>query len=526
VHLLNDPLFNFLGTSPATSPHISVASTLHVITVGREELGLCLANAQGHFLGPGRHAICHPRFEFRGLCSAKAEYLCVGSKHRVFLAEGRLGLAWEGGRPLVLEPKEDRTPHCFDSATFAFDRSVPATQQVVMHGSVKVITVRQGFVGVSFRDGALEVMPPGRVVLSSVTHAFSGFLPTGQQTMQLEAVDGMTSDNVGLKFDAAICVQIVDAKKAIMALSTTAESARRANTASSDAGFDSDTIWTAVCAKARLALSIIIGNQRLNRGDGREEEDGAHPPFQPGRGGVPPMALGPSPAEARAHAGADAAKMGDAGDPTPALAPHKPMPSFRTRIHDTCVVVAASSRLPLHLARALTHTLPHSFTSNSFMANFAARMLEDCGVAVVDMSLEDVRITDKTLAEAMARGAVARADLAKATVERQIKMTQSEAEKAAEILRAEGKAAATSVIAVAEANRVKLMDDTFSLLKSPVSQQRETLLAAGEVLRGSNSTLVLAGSPLDAAQMLGGGGGGGGGLSALLARSGAAAVPR
>ena len=155
------------------------------------------------------------------------------------------------------------------------------------------------------------------------------------------------------------------------------------------------------------------------------------------------------------------------------------------------------------------------------MANFAARMLAECGVNVVDMSLEDVRITDKTLAEAMARGAVARADLAKATVERQIKITQSEADKGAEILRAEGKAGATSILAVAEANRVKLMDDTFSLLKSPVSQQRETLLAAGEVLRGSNSTLVLSSSPLEAANMLGGGGGGG--LGAVLGRSGVGA---
>jgi hypothetical protein len=210
---------------PATSPAISVANTLHVITVGREELGLCLANAQGHFLGPGRHAICHPRFEFRGLQSAKSEYLSVGAKHRVFLAEGRLGLAWEGGRPLVLEPKEDRTPHCFDSSTFAFERSVPATQQVIVHGSVKVITVRQGFVGVSFRNGALEVLPPGRCILDSVTHAFSGFLPTGQQTLQLESVDGMTSDNVGLKFDAAICVQVTDAKKAIAMLASSTATA-------------------------------------------------------------------------------------------------------------------------------------------------------------------------------------------------------------------------------------------------------------------------------------------------------------
>lgn len=196
VHLVNDALFSFLGVVPAITPHISVASTLHVITVGADQVGLCLANAKGFFLSPGRHAISHERFEFRGLRSAREEYLSVGSKHRIFLSEGRLGLAWNSGQPLVLEPQLDRKPICIDSPTFSFDRSVAATQLVIMHGSLKVITVRQGFVGVSFKDGVLEVLPPGRAMLTSVTHAFAGFLPTGQQTFQLASVDGMTADNV------------------------------------------------------------------------------------------------------------------------------------------------------------------------------------------------------------------------------------------------------------------------------------------------------------------------------------------
>ena len=136
-----------------------------------------------------------------------------------------------------------------------------------------------------------------------------------------------------------------------------------------EAPFDSDTIWQSVCAKARLALSIIIGNQRLNRGDGREEEDGGHPHFQPGRGGLPHVAFGVAPAEALAQANADAARGGKGGagavadadgDPTPAAKPNTP--SFRTRIHDTCVrcflqrCEGGSSRaLPM-----LTHLPPSS----------------------------------------------------------------------------------------------------------------------------------------------------------------------
>ena len=348
VHLFNDPLFTYLGTEDAASPKISVADTLQVITVGQEQIGLCLANAVGHFLGPGRHGIFHLRFQWVGFKSAREEYITVGSKHRVLISEGRLGLAWDKGKPLVLEPTADNTARCFNSSTFVFERSVSATQQVIVHGSLKVITVRQGFVGVSFRNGALEVLPPGRCILDSVTHAFSGFLPTGQQTLQLESVDGMTSDNVGLKFDAAICVQVTDAKKAIAMLASSTATANIAMKGA-EVAFDSENIWQNIQARARLALSIIIGNQRLNRGDGTESDDhsGSHPPYQPGRGGAP-LSVPHNAAESAASSGYAGSGSGASAPPNrkePDLfgggggdpldpSPPKSAISFRTRIHD------------------------------------------------------------------------------------------------------------------------------------------------------------------------------------------------
>jgi hypothetical protein len=247
VHLLNDPLFSFLGTALMTQPVISVGGTLHVITVPRGMLGLCTADSQGHFLGPGRHVVSHPRFAFLGLRSATDEHLSVGSKHRVLLAAGRLGLAWEAGRPLVLEAGTG--VFTIDSPTFSFERSVNAATQVITHGSTKLVTVRQAFVGVSFKDGHLDVLPPGRSVLESVTHTFSGFLPTGQITLPLEKVQSMTRDNVPLEFDAAITVQIVDPSLAIIALSGTTGAAQQAAKGGDDA-FNSGTIWTACIAKA------------------------------------------------------------------------------------------------------------------------------------------------------------------------------------------------------------------------------------------------------------------------------------
>ena len=40
---------------------------------------------------------------------------------------------------------------------------------------------------------------------------FGGFLPSGQQTLRIPDITCMSSDNIGLKFDAALTIIVVDA---------------------------------------------------------------------------------------------------------------------------------------------------------------------------------------------------------------------------------------------------------------------------------------------------------------------------
>lgn len=54
-----------------------------------------------------------------------------------------------------------------------------------------------------------------RHILDRPTHVFNGFLGTGQETLPINEVTGMSRDNVGLCFDAAITVQVVDGSKAV-----------------------------------------------------------------------------------------------------------------------------------------------------------------------------------------------------------------------------------------------------------------------------------------------------------------------
>lgn len=159
------------------------------------------------------------------------------------------------------------------------------------------------------------------------------------------------------------------------------------------------------------------------------------------------------------------------------------------------------------------------------MHDFAESSLADTGVVVLDMAIEDISITNAELAKAMAAGAVARTGLVKARLDAEVTRAQAQAEQAAEVIRAEGKARAlaisteaeanrTAVVAEAEAARIGRIDAALSRV-SALMAQRELVAAAGEVLQSAHSSLIFARSPADVSAMLGGAGGGGAGMSAL-----------
>ena len=452
MHVLNDALFEYKSTKAMTDLHISLGC-LHIITVPTGQVGLCTVNSTAHFLEQGRHHINNPCFRFLGFRNSTDEHIECGSKHRVIIPAGRLGLAWDRGAAVVLEPE---TFYNVDSATWSYAGSVPITQQVIIHGGLKLVTVRQGFVGISFDDGKLAVLEPGRHVLVKTTHAFSGFLSTGQVTLPISSVTSMSSDNVGLRFDAAITIMVSDAVKAVTMLANLG--------GSTNEQLDPRSMYTAIVQKAKLALSIIVGNNRLNSsGSGRRAR----------------AVVGAQHDAAAAHAASSAAAAaagggegggGSGADGDPAAADDGG--SFKQVLHD------------------------------SFLASFALGMARDCGVVVIDFSVEDVTFTDPELAIALARGAVARTDLVKAEIDLLVKRTQAQAERQSDIICAEGRAQALLIMAEAEAARIRKLDEAMNSVCA-ATQQRELVLAAGEVVGKSQSTLILANSLNDVSGMLG-----------------------
>merc|ERR1719201_856912 len=101
-----------------------------------------------------------------------------------------------------------------------------------------------------------------------------------------------------------------------------------------------------------------------------------------------------------------------------------------------------------------------------FMQAFAREMSDACGVRVIDMSVEDVRLTNKDLEAAMSSAAVAATEWQRAQIAARIRETEARARQSADVI---------------EAERVATLDAAMAAACS-TSQQRELVLAAGSML--------------------------------------------
>merc|ERR1711981_724279 len=150
---------------------------------------------------------------------------------------------------------------------------------------------------------------------------------------------------------------------------------------------------------------------------------------------------------------------------------------------------------------------------DGFMGSFKVDMLRDCGVNVIDMSIEDIEITNADLASAMARGAVKQTELEMALIDRQIQKTEAntdtqakiiraEGEKRAVVIKAEGEARALDILAQAEAEKIHKLDTAIAAVCA-TSRSRVLMESSGAALEKARSTVVLANDMIHLRSILG-----------------------
>jgi len=334
------------------------------------------------------------------------------------------------------------------------------------------VTVNEGFAGITYDEGRLVVLEPGRHALDKPAHHVSGVISLGQHTLPIAEVTSMSSDNVGLVFDAAITVQVVDVRLAVTAFAGAGRRDRIEQQQQQQRGgvpaavatppsvgcFSIDDLHVAIVDKAKLALSIIIGNNKFNDSF---RATAATPVTEAAVADVASGAAVPPPPPPPTNPAVTGVACASESDPS----------SFKQHVHDL------------------------------FMQAFAREMRDACGVRVIDMSVEDVRLANKDLEAAMSSAAVAATELQRAQIAARIRETEARARQAAEVIEAEGHARATEILAGAEAERVATLDAAMAKACAS-SQQRELVLAAGDVLKNSGATVLMGASPADTAGML------------------------
>ena len=433
-HFINEPLFRWINTVPFTQGYVK-HRTVHVITVPGGKIGLVECLGIGHLLEPGRHFIENNNLIFKGFANATDEHVHILAKHRIMVPEGRIGLAWDGGDAQLLSG--DRI-YYIDNNLFKYVKSVSILDEVIEHGSIKIITVNEGLLGVAFDDGELTIMEPGRHIVDKPTFMFCSFLSTGQETLPIRKITSLSSDNVGLSFSAAFSIQVVDAKKAVSMLGRdlSGEVANRLDVArprqaGADLPFDTKIFQENIRDRARLNLSIIIGNNKFT--------DSFLSTAHLDANGVE----------------IEAEEQGE---------------SFKGLVHD------------------------------AFMAKFAGEMLRDCGVKILDMSIEDISIISNELSHALAQAAVKATELEMARIDKDVEITRAATSMKSLNIRANGDAVARQIKAAAESDRIKILgqaeagrigkiNDAMSKICA-TSQQREMILSAANTIGESQTTLV------------------------------------
>jgi len=221
-YALTSPTFKFEKFVNMEETYVK-HGTIHIIQVPKGQVAKVIENVAPKLLGVGIHMVDHPNFHFQGLEQVAAPLIKHGTITRFRVNQGQIGLAtWHNEAIFVDVPGS----YEIDSADFIYHKGVSVSDKLLQNGNKKVVTVFSGEVGLSYRAGCLDVLEPGRHIISEADHYFDSFLSTQQVTLRLQdttssstkedLIIAETKDFVKVGICADIFYSIADASKTIL----------------------------------------------------------------------------------------------------------------------------------------------------------------------------------------------------------------------------------------------------------------------------------------------------------------------
>lgn len=206
-------IFRFLGTIGFALTGFGIPYLFgKSFTVRQGELALTWNNGEPEIYGPGLHYLVSPLHNYHSSVPINQKIINLGPIKIITVNEGEIGVSRNNGRLEILRPGR----HVLESATHIFEEFKSLNQKHIQIGQKTIVTAEQGEVGITFLNGALQLVREGaRKVLHQASHVFKGFLSVKQETKTLDEIKVSTADNVELKIKADVIYRITNPELAI-----------------------------------------------------------------------------------------------------------------------------------------------------------------------------------------------------------------------------------------------------------------------------------------------------------------------
>jgi len=437
--------------------------TIHIIQVPKGHVAKVTEDVTPKLLGEGIHRVDFPNFKFDGLQSLTAPVITHGTVTRFRVAMGEVAVTTWHNEPVFVE-----VPGTYevDSPDFTYHRAEQVTAKLLQHRNKKLITVFSGEVGISYRGGQLDVLLPGRHVITAADHYFDCFLSTQQVTLRLK--DGSntkgdfllaeTKDFVKVGVRADVFYSIADAFKTITRVGK-------------------DGVHEFVTETAISTLTNIIRTTNLN-----EIAQSQSPSAQPGNA-------------------AEVAAAQAAGAPSAPLFFDKAHDEFLSRLHDDFLTrygieisnirIEAFKIMDEQLSMSISKQAITTAETETALANLKGqteiataeqeRQARVCQIRTeAEANAQRVQTESRLRMEIETAEAEAKVRAIRAQQEADARIAAAKAEAEAIRLRAEAEAGAIRVKAAAEAERAA------ALAATPLGSRLAMLELWGETVKSSN----------------------------------------
>lgn len=259
-YVIDSNFFSVAGWANVNQQHIQHGS-IHIVRVLKGKIACINNNLKPILLHEGTHTFNSQMLVYHGEHDVNEPHITHGTITRFRVRNGEIGLAWEDNRAVFVETAG---VYEVDSPTFAFVKCIPASEKCIELGSRKRVVVYDGEVGISYLNGKLDILTPKIHLFDAAERVFVGFLSTKQQIAHLtdDIFDGKPASNSGkaskfLRCDTKDFVEI-GVKAAVFYRITNPE------TALLTVG-DTEAIEKLVTETSIATLQVIVRSTALNQ---------------------------------------------------------------------------------------------------------------------------------------------------------------------------------------------------------------------------------------------------------------------